>query len=65
MRTYTGYMGHIRGMPKADGELEKYSATYGQGSTGYEGGLFAKNIAPRPAHRRIREIAYEGIGVRD
>ena len=29
------------------------------------GRLFARNISPQTAHRRIREIAYEGIGVRD
>ena len=43
----------------------KYDTTYGQGSTGYKGRLFAKDISTQMTPRRIRGIAYDGIGVRD
>ena len=65
VRTYTGYMGHIRSMPRTDGGLVKYSTTYGRISTGKYARLFAKNIYPQTAPRIISEIAYEGIGARD
>ena len=45
--------------------MVKYDTTYGHGSTGYKGRLFAKETSLQMAPRRIREIAYDGIGVRD
>ena len=45
--------------------MVKYDTTYGHSSTGYKGRLFAKDISLQMAPRRIREIAYDGLGVRD
>ena len=65
VRTYTRYLDHIRSLRKDDSGFVKYDTTYGHRSTGYKGRRSAKNISLQMAPRRMREIAYDGIGVRD
>ena len=52
-------------MKKEDSGLLRYETTYGKSRTGYKGRLFAKNISLQTAPRSLREIAYDGLGVRD
>ena len=65
IRNHARYLGQIRTLARSSNGIVKYNATYGQSSTGYKGRLFAKDISLQMAPRRIREIAYEGMGVRD
>ena len=63
---YTKFTSHVRHLPRYDEGLAKYTTKYGRRSAGgYSGRLFAKNTSPQQAPRRIREIAYQGLGVRD
>ena len=58
-------MDRVRTFTKEDSGVVRYETTYGQRRTGYKGRLFAKNISLQTAPRRLRGIAYEGLGVRD
>ena len=65
VHNYTRYLNHVRTYPEEDSGVVRYETTYGQSSTGYKGRLFAKNISLQTAPRRLREIAYGALGVRD
>ena len=62
---YTKYTIHVRQLPRYGDGLVKYTTKYGRIAGGYSGRLFAKNTSPQQAPRRIREFAYQGLGVRD
>ena len=65
LREFTKLMHHTSGIPiNADGSVS-FTTKYVQSASGYRGRVYAEGVALSKVPRRLRQIAYEGMAVRD